>query len=119
MCIGGKDNYNQDAVYPFDSYMDDLKDSGCYYLPPEICKDIIITSGVSGVQTPLAIKKIRKKLNKEGAIEEDIPVFRIINRDVLSAYAGVLAESLVAAAEIGKGVEIIIGYPKALVIKVS
>ena len=42
-----------------------------------------------------------------------------MDQDIISYYAGELAESLVYAAGKGKGVEIAIGYPKILVISVN
>lgn len=93
---------------------------GCYYLPTQICKDIIISAGVSGIHKSKAVKKIRSEINhKKSVMNEVIPAFRYINQDIISYYAGELAESLVYAAGIGKGVEITFGYPKMLVISVN
>jgi hypothetical protein len=98
----------------------DTIEYGYYYLPSEVCKNIIITAGVSGVQTPKAVKKIRSKIKRSRReICEIIPALRSMDQDIISYYAGELAESLVYAAGKGKGVEIAIGYPKILVISVN
>ncbi|HWT27483.1 MAG TPA: hypothetical protein VN131_06040 [Mobilitalea sp.] len=120
MNISDRSFHEMDYVGPFNSYIENVKDSGCYYLNPEICKDIIITAGASGVYTPKAVKKMKKNIGQIGeSMEKIIPAFRRINRDVITCYAGEFAECLVEAAGIGKGVEIAIGYPKALVFKVN
>jgi hypothetical protein len=111
---------NQILEYPFHSYREWVKDSGFYYLSPQICKDIIIAVGVKGLYMPKAIKKVLKNINYIGDVMENvIPVFRGIDRKVIIYYGGELAECLVEAAETGKGVEIAIGYPKVLVYKVN
>ncbi|HBI72974.1 MAG TPA: hypothetical protein DDY59_07280 [Lachnospiraceae bacterium] len=109
-----------DVICPFHSYMECVKDSGYYYLTPEVCKDIIIKAGVSGVYTPKAIRKVRRNINHLGeAMEQAIPAFHFIGREVIGYYGSELAECLVKAAGAGKGVDIVIGYPKILVFKVN
>lgn len=99
---------------------DDTIEYGYYYLPREVCKNIIISAGISGVHTSQAVKKMKSRINrKKGAIGEIIPGLRSISQDVISYYSGELAESIVNAAGKGKGVEIAIGYPKILVISVN
>jgi hypothetical protein len=105
---------------PFRSYMDSVKGSGCYYLSPQMCKEIIIAVGASGIQAPKAAKKIRRNINRIGdVVEKTIPVFGGIDRSVKISYACELVECLMKAAEMGKGIEIAIGYPKILVFKVN
>lgn len=100
--------------------VDDIIQYGCYYLPSEVCKNLIITEGLSGVHSAQAVKKIRTKINsKKGGMGEIIPALCGVDQNTISYYAGELAESLVNAAGNGKGVEIAIGYPKLLVISVS
>lgn len=100
--------------------LEDTIGYGYFYLPSEVCKNFIITAGVSGVHKSKAVKKIRSKINQnKKAVGEIIPALRSINQDVISYYAGELAECLVNAAGSGKGVEIAIGYPKILVISVN
>ena len=114
--------YEREAyvTYPYDSCMDYMKDSGCYYIIPLLCKDITINAGASGVAMPRAIMKVRHYIyHQKNIIEDVIPVLRNINQDILFYHAGDLAESIVKATKEGKGVEIIIGYPKVLVINVS
>lgn len=109
-----------DVICPFHSYMECVKDSGYYYLTPEVCKDIIIKAGVSGVYTPKAIRKVWRSINHLGeAMEHAIPAFHFIDREVIGYYGSELAECLVKAAGTGKGVDIVIGYPKILVFKVN
>lgn len=111
---------NEEYVTPFHSFDENVMDSGCYYLTAHICKKIIITAGVSKIQTPSAIRIIHQKMKFVSEILEDIiPAFRCLNNDIISCYAGELAECLVEAANSGKGIEIIIGYPKALIFKVN
>lgn len=103
-----------------DKTLEDTIEYGYYYLPTEVCKNIIITAGVSGVHTSKAVKKIRSKINRsKGAMGEIIPALRSMDEDIISYYAGKLAECLVYAAGNDKGVEIAIGYPKILVISVN
>lgn len=100
--------------------LEDIIEYGYYYLPSEICKNIIISAGVSGVHTSHAVKKIRKVIiRKRETIGEIIPALRNLNQDIISYYAGELAESVVNAAKSQKGVEIAIGYPKIFVISVN
>lgn len=107
-------------TYPYNSYADYIKDSGCYYLAPAICKDIIINAGACGLPVPEAIVKVRQYINKKkGLLEDIIPVLQNINRDIICYYASELAEGLVKASDNSKGVEIIFGYPKVLVINVN
>lgn len=97
-----------------------MKEGGCYYLSPEICKDIIISAEASGIHMPKAVKKLRSKIKSSACVmEEVIPDLRSLDQTVISHYSGELAESLVNAAGKGKGVEIAIGYPKILVIRVN
>ncbi|MBE5966737.1 MAG: hypothetical protein E7255_07185 [Lachnospiraceae bacterium] len=107
-----------DVMCPFHSYMECVKDSGYYYLSPEVCKDIIIKSGASGLYTPKAVKKVWRSMNHE-AMEQAIPAFHFIDREIIGYYGSELAECLVKAAGVGKGVDIVIGYPKILVFKVN
>lgn len=110
----------RECVGPFYTFEENVIDSGCYYLSPEICKDIIITSGVSGIHTSSAVKKMRKNIGHVREVMEDaIPAFRYMNGNIILSYAGELAECLVGAADIGKGVEVVMGYPKILVFKIS
>lgn len=110
---------NLDFICPFNSYIENVKDGGCYYLPPEICKNIIITIGVSGIHTPKAIQIIRRNIGVVGDMIEDvIPAMRYINNEFFVNCAGELAECLVCAAGVGKGIEIANGYPKIFVFKV-
>lgn len=105
---------------PFHSYSEYVKDSGYYYLSPEICKDIVIKAGASGVHTSKAIKKIRSNIYHLGAVmEHAIPAIRFIDRKIICYYGSELAECLVEAADVGKGLDIAIGYPKMLVFKVN
>ncbi|NLJ96582.1 MAG: hypothetical protein GX321_05465 [Clostridiales bacterium] len=93
---------------------------GYYYLPSEICNNIIISAGVSGAQTSYAVKKIRKMLiRKRESIGRIIPALLNLNQDIITYYSGELAESIVYAAKSKKVVEIAIGYPKILVISVN
>jgi hypothetical protein len=93
---------------------------GCYYLTPNICRDIIITAGMSGIHTSKAVKKMRNNiLNVDDIVKDAIPALKNINYSMLTEYAGEFAECLVEAAGIGKGIEIAIGYPKVLVFKVN
>lgn len=104
----------------FDKILEDTFEYGYYYLPSEVCKDFIITAGVSGVHKSKAVMKIRAKINRsKKKLGEIIPPFRNMDEEIISYYAGELAESLVYAADKGKGVEIAIGYPKILVISVN
>jgi hypothetical protein len=99
---------------------EDKIEYGYYYLPSEVCKDYIISAGLCGVEGAKAVKKIRKKINCEkGAMEKIIPALRSMDQDIVSYYAGELAECLVYAAGKGKGVEIAMGYPKIFVISVN
>jgi len=103
-----------------DKMLDDIIACGYYYLPSEVCKNIIITAGVSGVHRSKAVMKIKSDINSIGSkIIEIIPALRRIDENLIFYYAGELAESLVYAADKGKGVEIAIGYPKILVINVN
>lgn len=80
----------------------------------------IYVAGVSGIHLPKAVKKMRGSIDHAGDVMEDaIPALRCMNRNIISFYAGELAEGLVEAAGVGKGVEIAIGYPKILVFKVN
>lgn len=100
--------------------LEDTIEYGYYYLPSEICKNIIIKEGLSGVQTAQAVKKISSRIRyKKGAVSKFIPALRSVDQGIISFYAGELAESLVNAAGKGKNVEIAIGYPKTLVISVN
>lgn len=111
---------NEEYVAPFHSFNENVMDSGCYYLTAQICKEIIITAGVSKIYTPSAIQIIHRKIEFVSEIMEDIiPIFRCIKNEIISYYAGELAECLVEAANSGKGIEITIGYPKALIFKVN
>lgn len=102
------------------NFVDDTIEYGYYYLPSEVCKNIIITAGVSGVHTSKAVKKIRSRINRsKSTVGKIIPALQSMDKDIISYYSGELAESLVYAAGAGKGVEIAIGYPKILVISVS
>lgn len=110
---------NEEYVNPFHSFDENVKDSGCYYLTAHICKEIIITAGVSKIHTSSAIRIIHQKMKFVREIMEDIiPAFQCLDNDIISCYAGELAECLVEAANSGKGIEITIGYPKALIFKV-
>lgn len=103
-----------------DETFEDTIEYGYYYLPSEVCKNIIITAGVSGVHKSKAVMKIRSKISRSKKKMGDIiPAFRTMDKKIISYYAGELAESLVYAADKGKGVEIAIGYPKILVISVN
>lgn len=100
--------------------LDETIEYGYYYLPSQVCKNIVISAGVSGIHTSYAVKKIRTIIRKKkGSIGEIIPALKNIGQDVISYYAGELAESIVKAAGNGKGIEIAIGYPKILVISVN
>jgi len=104
----------------FDKIPEDSFECGYYYLPSEVCKNFIITAGVSGVHKSKAVMKIRAKINRsKRKLGEIIPPFRNMDEKIISYYAGELAESLVYAANKGKGVDIAIGYPKILVISVN
>jgi len=103
-----------------DDILEDSIEYGYYYLPSEVCKDLIISAGLSGVHRSKAVMEIRSKINRSKKKMGDIiPAFRSMDKKIISYYAGELAESLVYAADIGKGVEIAIGYPKILVISVN
>jgi hypothetical protein len=111
--------YKVDSVI-HDKSLSDTIEYGYYYLPREVCKNIIITAGLSGIHPAQAVKRFRTRIRyKKGAVGDIIPALRNMDQDIVSYYAGELAESLVNAAEIGKGVEIAIGYPKILVISVN
>jgi hypothetical protein len=100
--------------------LDSTIEYGYYYLPSEVCKNLIITAGLSGVHSAQAVKKIRSRIKcNKGGVSEIIPALSSVDQDIISYYAGELAESLVNAAGNGKGVEIAIGYPKILVISVN
>jgi hypothetical protein len=92
---------------------------GYYYLPSEVCKNIIITEGLSGACYAKAVKRIRSRIRYKKAVADFIPALKSIDQDIISYYAGELAEGLVKAASRGKGVDIVIGYPKILVISVN
>jgi hypothetical protein len=103
-----------------DQILDDIIACGYYYLPSEVCKNIIIMAGVSGLHKSKAVMKMRIKINRsKKKIGELIPAFRNMDDNIISYYSGELAESLIYAADKGKGVEIAIGYPKILVISVN
>lgn len=102
-----------------DLSLEGIIEYGYYYLPSEVCQNIIISAGVSGINTSHAVKKIRRIIRKRGAIGEVIPALRNLSQDIISYYAGELAESVVKAAKSKKGVEVAIGYPKILVISVN
>lgn len=109
-----KDNYPPDAEVEY------IKDSGCYYLRPELCKDMIVNVGAIGNDTPTAIKTLQQQIKRQELLNDTmIPAFRWINKEVVSCYASELAVCLVKAAACGKGLEITIGYPRILVIKVN
>ncbi|NLP34699.1 MAG: hypothetical protein GX359_05810 [Clostridiales bacterium] len=116
-------DYSEDEfgfACPFHSYIGCDKDSGYYYLSPEICKDIVIDFGVRGIHTSKAIKKVRNNINYIGeVVERAIPAFRFIDPQIIYHYGSEFAECLVEAAGDGKGLDIVIGYPKVLVFKVS
>lgn len=100
--------------------LEETTEYGYFYLPREICKNLIITAGLSGVNSAQAVKRIRSKLRyKKGAVGEIIPALGNMDQSIISYYAGELAESIVNAAGRGKGVEIAIGYPKILVFLVN
>ncbi|CRZ33239.1 hypothetical protein DFR55_13018 [Herbinix hemicellulosilytica] len=100
--------------------LEDTIGYGYYYLPSEVCKNFIITAGVSGLHKSKAVMKIMYKINRsKKKLADIIPAFRSIDKEIISYYAGELAESLVYAADKGKGVEIAFGYPKILVISVN
>lgn len=89
-------------------------------MPREVCKNLIITAGLYGVNSAQAVKRIRSKIRyKKGAIGKIIPALRSMDQATISYYSGELAESIVNAAGKGKGVEIAIGYPKILVILIN
>jgi hypothetical protein len=114
--------YNMDRIRTVkkEKTLDDTIQYGYYCLPSEVCKNLIITAGLSGVQASQAVKKIRSKIRRrKGTVGEMIPALSSMDQDVISYYAGELAESLVYAAGNGKNVEIAIGYPKILVISVN
>lgn len=114
-CVG-----ETDFDSPFHTYNESIKDSGYYYLSPTICKDIVIKAGVGCVYTPNAVKKMRKHIFRLKAdIERHIPAFRFIDQKIICYYSSELAECLVEAADVGKGVDIAIGFPKILVFKVN
>lgn len=109
-----------DFESPFQTYHESIQDSGYYYLSPTICKDIVIKAGVGCVYTPKAVKKMRNHIfHLKEDIERLIPAFRFIDRKIIHYYSSELAECLVEAADVGKGVDIAIGFPKILVFKVS
>ena len=100
--------------------LEDTIEYGYYYLPSEVCKNIIITAGLSGAHYAQAVKRIRSRIrHKKEAVGDIIPALRSMDQDIISYYAGELAEGLVNAADKGKCVEIAIGYPKILVISVN
>ncbi len=100
--------------------LEDKIEYGYYYLPSEVCKNIIITAGLSGAHYAQAVKRIRSRIrHRKGTVGDIIPALRSVDQDVISYYAGELAEGLVNAAGNGKSVEIAIGYPKILVILVN
>lgn len=93
---------------------------GFYYLPSEVCKDIIINENLSGVHSSQAVKRIRSRINcMKEELGEIIPALGCVDQDIINYYSGELAESIVNAAGNGKGVDIAIGYPKVLVISVN
>ena len=86
----------------------------------EVCKNIIITEGLAGVQTAQAVKRIRSRIrHRKESVGDIIPALRSMDQDIISYYAGELAESVVNAAGKGKGIDIAIGYPKILVISIN
>lgn len=100
--------------------LDDAMECGYYYVPSEVCKNLIITAGLSGVHTAKAIKRIQSRFrDKKGAVGDIIPALRSMDQDIISYYAGELAESIVYAAGNGKGVDIAIGYPKIMIFLVN
>lgn len=105
-------------IYPdHHSYLECVMDSGCYYITPKECKDIIINAGLSGLSIPNTIKKIHSYIiNNENMY---LNYLYFLKKEILAYYAGELAESLVYASKIGKGVEITVGYPKTLIIKIN
>ncbi|NLK27043.1 MAG: hypothetical protein GX306_01660 [Clostridiales bacterium] len=122
MVLGYQESYDEteDMVCPFRSYIESVSDCGYYYLSPEICKDIIIVSGASGDCASNAIKKMRNNIHQiRNLMEHAIPALRFIDRNIISYYGSELAECLVMAAGVGKGIDITVGYPKVLIFKVS
>lgn len=93
---------------------------GYYCLSSTECKNIIITEGLCGIHPALAVQRVRSKIrNTKGAMRDVLPGLHNISYDIISYYAGELAESIVKAAGNGKGVEIAMGYPEILVIAVN
>lgn len=102
------------------SALDGTIKCGYYYLPREVCKNIIIAEGLSGDQSSQAVKKIKSSIIcSKGEMVKSIPNLESIDQEIISFYAGELAESLVKAAGNGKGLEIAIGYPKIFVIFIN
>ncbi|MDD4111917.1 MAG: hypothetical protein PHC56_02665 [Herbinix sp.] len=100
--------------------LEDSIECGYYYLPSEVCKNIIITAGLSGAHYSQAVKRIRSRIrHRKETVGDILPALQSVNQDIISYYAGELAEGLVKAAGNGKCVDIAIGYPKILVISVN
>lgn len=111
---------NKSETVIHNNALEDTIGYGYYYLPSEMCKNIIITAGLSGAHYAQAVKIIRSRIrHKKSKMCDLIPALRNMDQDTISLYSGELAEGLVNAAGEGKGVEIAIGYPKILVISVN
>lgn len=102
----------------FDSYNEYIKESGYYYIPPHICKNIIISADACGLSRSKAIKKVINAIFLKNKFNDFLPPIQHLDQKNISVYYGELAEYLVRAAHMGKGVDIAFGYPKLLVFNV-
>ncbi len=120
MYPAGKDNkVKSDNLLSENSYLEIIKEGGCYYLPPEVCKNIVISAGVIGIGIPTAVKIIRTEITNRGSVIELIPFLKLLSQELLNLYSGDLAQCLLEAFFSDKGVEIAVGYPRLLVINVN
>ncbi len=120
MCQAGENNKTRyEFLLSKNSYFEIIKEGGYYYLSPEVCKNIIISIGVMGIEIPTAVKIIRTEITKRETIIDLIPFLKLFDQEVLNLYSGDLAQSLLEAFVTDKGVEITVGYPKILVTNVS
>lgn len=101
-------------------YLNECKASGYYYLSSIECKNLIISIGANGMLMSDAIKITNKQIKKERDILlKLIPPLRFLNNKMTLYYTAELAECLVKAATVGTGLDITIGYPELLIVKLA
>lgn len=106
-------HYNSD-------YVKECNVSGYYYLSSAQCKKLVISAGAGGILVHEAIEIVYKQIkNNWNLILDFVPPLKFLNQKINSYYAPELAECLVKAAMIGTGIDITIGYPELVVIKLA